>query len=117
MNDGAKPHTGKQKVDKLTYAGSRGGSSIQCVTQPAQSLDLNKDLCFFHNLKRKAYALISDAKCITDMISSVKVAFSQYDMDKFTVYRQMLEIKVLISMICLMRALARDSVSVTMCVI
>ena len=100
QHDGAKSHTGKQNIDKLTNPGSHGAWSIQYVTQPAQSMDLNKlDLCFFYSLQRKADVLQSDAKFITDIISSVKRAFSQYDTDKlervhaclFTVYRQILK--------------------------
>ena len=55
----------------------------------------------FYTLQRKADAPKSDAKSITDKISSVKMTFSQYNTDKlkrvhaclFTVYRQILENK------------------------
>jgi hypothetical protein len=51
QQDGARPHTGKDMVDRLNVEGACGFPQLKVITQPAQSPDLNIcDLAFFSAL-------------------------------------------------------------------
>lgn len=100
QHDGATPHTGSNNEAKLNEFGRRGGWNIKILRQPAQSPDLNKlDLCFFHSLQTQADHLKSDDRTVENMVTRVKKAYWDYDVDQlervnaliYVVYRSILE--------------------------
>ena len=58
QQDGARPHTGKDMVNRLNIEGAARFPQIKVVTQPAQSPDLNIcDLAFFRALATSVHKL------------------------------------------------------------
>ena len=82
QQDGARPHTGGDVVNRIQQYGSTGEWKIIVETQPAQSPDLNiLDLGFFHSLKVHVGHLKHRARNMAELIENVKQAYEEYDYD------------------------------------
>jgi hypothetical protein len=98
QQDGARPHTGKGNLDALQEAGNDGRWSINLITQPAQSPDLNiNDLGFFRSLKTRVLQMRFST--IEGMMKVVYDEYERYDTETlervwqclFVVYNKVLE--------------------------
>ncbi|CAN0188679.1 unnamed protein product, partial [Laminaria digitata] len=97
QQDGASPHTGKNNPEILNSAGMGQGWSVELVTQPAQSPDLNiKDLGFFASLKSRVWGM--NASAVDELVETIFQQYEEYDGDTlervwqslFKVYNQTL---------------------------
>jgi hypothetical protein len=98
--DNAKPHIGKDNVERLnTWARDRQ-LRVSFRLQPAQSSDLNLlDLCIFKGLSRAANNYDVHSKTVDHILYNVMHTFDEYPADtiaravalQFSVYREVLK--------------------------
>lgn len=98
--DNAKPHIGKDNVEKLNTWARNEQINVSFVLQPAQSPDLNLlDLCIFKGLSRAANNYAVHSKNVDDILYNVMHTFEAYPSDtiaravafQFSVYREVLK--------------------------
>ena len=85
QQDGARPHTGKDMVNKLNKEGAFGFPQIKVVTQPAQSPDLNIcDLAFFSALAMAVRKIRRGKRSfdIEQLVDDVKEALDAYPSER-----------------------------------
>jgi hypothetical protein len=99
--DGAKPHVGNDNIQLLNERGAQGGFSIQCMLQPPNSPDLNKNDMSFNNSLACQASKIANVRnnSYEDIVYNVVRAFDDYPVDSiyhayaetFAVYREILK--------------------------